>query len=468
MYYTYKKVDSNCLQLVQDLEDNQHKKIFWLDSALPIEVDNCDDLKYIKEKSRYSYIGVNPIKEFVQYEGESEQECLKRLDSFISTKLTYYSIDENDSNVKGIKPQYYIYISYDFGERLLGIHNDNPNNIDLHSIYSMFCHDNWIYDHMRNQMYYIHVSEEKVSSSDLQKRLKSLISSNLIVVKKNSFEKLDSVVPNSNFTYDEYIDSVKKVKNYILEGDVYQMNLSQLFSFKLSIDPFELYRKVRLSNPTAFSAYIKLNDKSIISSSPERFLYKNDGKIYSEPIKGTKPRGKNKKEDNANICELLSSEKELSENIMIVDLMRNDLGRISKYGTVEVEDKYYVEKYNSVLQLVSRVKGELKSNIKFSDIINETFPGGSITGCPKIRAMEIISELENSKRGLYTGTIGRIDYDCESFDLSIVIRTILKSGNDSTISLGGGIVFDSKPESEFQETIDKGSAIIKRLREENE
>jgi para-aminobenzoate synthetase component 1 len=259
------------------------------------------------------------------------------------------------------------------------------------------------------------------------------------------------------------MEAIRWVKHYIREGHVYQINLSQIFTFPWHYSPESLYKKIRLTNPAPFGAFFKYADWAILSTSPERFLYRVNNVISTEPIKGTMPRGRTPEEDEANVRDLLSSIKERAEHIMIVDLLRNDLGRICEYGTVHVEDRFYVEKYRSVHQLISRVVGRLRSDASLGFVLAETFPGGSITGAPKIRAMEIIAESEPHKRSAYTGTIGRVSINRNNFDLSILIRTIIMQKGFAALSLGGGIVFDSEELAEYQETIDKGAAIVHAL-----
>ncbi|MFD1774700.1 anthranilate synthase component I family protein [Paenibacillus rhizophilus] len=451
-------------ELVNNL--NQNSKLFFLDSANNESHDfEIPQEQYLQEKSKYSFLGVNPIREFC-YSNDNEEaiKVLKRLDEFLDIKINKLNVfvEPVDEELKQqLKPQFFFYASYNFGEKLQNIDNTSTDLIALPDVYCVLCADNFLINHHTSKIYYIYAGEEELDLFQLQYRVNMLTAASGADHLFKEEELVDAGDFESNFNLDEYLSAIDKIKNYIYDGHIYQVNLAQTFSFNFPGDYWDVYKKIRKSNPAPFCAFFKMGGMSILSTTPERFLYKKDGKVYTEPIKGTRPRGVTAEEDQINCQKLKTSEKERSENIMIVDLLRNDLGRICNYGTVEVEKLLYVEKYASVFQLISRVVGELKPELKFGDILEETFPGGSITGCPKLRAMEIIAEMEPSRRSLFTGTLGRISVDGETFDLSIVIRTILVSGQYAQISLGGGIVYDSSPVKEYQETIDKGAAIVK-------
>lgn len=266
----------------------------------------------------------------------------------------------------------------------------------------------------------------------------------------------------SNFTREDYIQAVLRAKEYIAAGDVYQVNLSQRFSAKVSTPPFELYKTLRTLNPAPFAAYLNCGEAIIISSSPERFLRISGRSVETRPIKGTRPRGKNKREDERLKHELLESAKDKAELIMIVDLERNDLGRVCEYGTVRVPEIITLETYATVLHLVSTITGRLKGDKDHIDCIKACFPGGSITGAPKIRAMEIIDELEPTQRKIYTGAIGYLGFNQQT-DLNIVIRTMLYCNGMVHFQVGGGIVADSDPALEYEETFHKGKALMETL-----
>jgi len=267
----------------------------------------------------------------------------------------------------------------------------------------------------------------------------------------------------SNFTKENYLKAVKKAKDLIRRGDIYQVNLSQRFECGFDGDPFELYLKLRSINPAPFAAYLNLGDFKIVSASPERFIRIGGGRIETRPIKGTRPRSADARADESLKRELLSSAKDRAEHIMILDLERNDLGRVSEYGTVAPSEFIITETYATVHHLVSTVEGRLREGTDIVDCLKNCFPGGSITGAPKVRSMEVIEELEPTKRGIYTGSIGYIDFSGNA-DLSIVIRTIIIKGDRLYFQVGGGIVADSDAEKEYRETLDKGMALAEAVR----
>jgi len=266
----------------------------------------------------------------------------------------------------------------------------------------------------------------------------------------------------SNFSKAEYMRIVEEAKEYIRKGDIYQVNLSQRFEADLNMEPYELYLRLREASPAPFSSYLNFGDAAVISSSPERFLMKRGNYIETRPIKGTRPRSHDPLMDEFNERDLLESCKDRAEHIMIVDLERNDLGRICEYGSVSPTEFLTLERYSTVFHLVSTVSGRLKNGIGPIDCLVSTFPGGSITGAPKIRSMQIIEELEPVKRSLYTGAIGYISFD-GNMDTSIAIRTMIVKDKKIYFQVGGGIVFDSDPEKEYYETLDKAKGIMDAL-----
>lgn len=266
----------------------------------------------------------------------------------------------------------------------------------------------------------------------------------------------------ANLKKEDYLKAIDKIKDYITEGDIYQVNMTQRFECNMKVSPFELYVRLRKINPAPFASFLNLGAGSIVSSSPERFIKLHNGRIETRPIKGTCPRGTTPEEDQKNREALLSSEKNKAELLMIVDLERNDIGRIAKPGTVKVTELFHLESYATVHHLVATVTGEICDGYDIVDCLKATFPGGSITGAPKIRAMEIIDELEPTTRNIYTGSIGYIGFDGNA-DFNIVIRTILCKDDKAYFQVGGGIVSDSQGELEFQESLDKAKALIKTL-----
>lgn len=265
-----------------------------------------------------------------------------------------------------------------------------------------------------------------------------------------------------NFTRPEYLTAVETAREYIASGDIFQVNLSQRFEAELPVPPYQLYLRLKGINPAPFAAYLNFDDATIICASPERFLKVDGGMVETRPMKGTRPRGKSPAEDEALAKELQDSVKDRAENVMIVDLERNDLGRVCRYGTVRVRELWTLEKYATVFQLTSCVEGRLRQEKNRIDLLKACFPGGSITGAPKVRAMEIIDELEPTKRSIYTGSIGYIGFG-DTMDLNIVIRTILVKNGRAYLQVGGAVTYDSNAEAEYQETLDKARALFQAL-----
>lgn len=266
----------------------------------------------------------------------------------------------------------------------------------------------------------------------------------------------------SNFTRAEYVKALVRTKRYIAAGDIFQANISQRFHARWGASSAELYRRLRASNPAPFAAYFDFPGGAVLSSSPERFLKVTGRRVETRPVKGTRRRTGDEETDRKAAAELLASEKDNAELAMIVDLERNDLGRVCEYGTVRVTEPRVLETYPTVFHLVATVEGTLHAEHDLASLLRATFPGGSITGAPKIRAMEIIDELEPTARNVYTGSIGYVDFSGRA-DLNIAIRTMVKVGQDVYFQAGGGIVADSDPEDEYEETVDKARALIRAL-----
>ena len=267
----------------------------------------------------------------------------------------------------------------------------------------------------------------------------------------------------SNFTRAAYLDAVARTIEYVYAGDIFQANLSQRLQAPLREPPLELYARLRRVNPAPFAAYLDFGDVVVASSSPERFLRVHDGPLVeARPIKGTRPRGISPEHDLLLALSLAESDKDRAENVMIVDLLRNDLSRVCRPGSVRVPELFALEHYATVHHLVSTVVGELAPEHDPADLLRAAFPGGSITGAPKVRAMQIIAELEPTQRAVYCGSIGYWSLS-GTLDLSIVIRTCLALGRDVYFQVGGGIVADSDPEQEYRETLDKAAGVIAAL-----
>lgn len=266
----------------------------------------------------------------------------------------------------------------------------------------------------------------------------------------------------SNMTEDQFCAAVEHAKEYIVAGDVIQVVLSRKFSGRISVPPFRLYRALRLINPSPYTFFVKCGERILVGASPEAMVRLTGTRAESRPIAGTRPRGETEQRDRQLADELLADEKERAEHIMLVDLARNDLGRVARHGSVQVTDFMGIERYSHVMHIVSHVQAELRQDCDVFDLIRATFPAGTLSGAPKIRAMEIIHELEPCPRGPYGGAVGYIGYDGNA-DLAITIRTATLDGNSVTVQAGAGIVYDSVPENEWLETENKARGMVRAL-----
>ncbi|MBI3814040.1 MAG: chorismate-binding protein, partial [Nitrospinae bacterium] len=279
---------------------------------------------------------------------------------------------------------------------------------------------------------------------------------------RNSELRTSNFELRSNVSKEVFKESVLKCKQYIKEGDIFQVVLSQRIETDFHSDPFNIYRALRTINPSPYMYFFKLGDIKIVGSSPEVLVRLEDETVEVRPLAGTRPRGVTEEEDRRLARELLNDEKERAEHIMLVDLGRNDVGRVSKKGSVEVNELMVIEKYSHVMHIVSNVRGKIEKGMDCYDVLKATFPAGTVSGAPKIRAMEIIEELEPTRRGIYAGAVGYFSFS-GNMDMAITIRTLLIKGKTAYLGIGAGIVADSEPEREFEETMNKGKALIKAI-----
>ncbi|MBS3938948.1 MAG: aminodeoxychorismate synthase component I [Peptococcaceae bacterium] len=362
------------------------------------------------------------------------------------------------------------YFSYDLGRMVEVIPNHSIDDLQVPDMYLGFYERVLAIDHDENRAYLVatglpYRGEEALRRAECAlMEGKNKLSRPLVGLSDPWAEPSISAADlKAHFTHETYCAAIRKVKEYIARGDIYQANMTQRLEAPLRMPPYQLYRRLRQVNPAPFAAYLDCGEGlCILSSSPERFLLLDHGVVEARPIKGTRPRGRTPDEDNANREELLASEKDRAELVMIIDLERNDLGRVCTYGTVRVPELIVLEEYATVFHLVSTVRGELAPGKSAVDLLKATFPGGSITGAPKIRAMEIIEELEPVRRGIYTGAIGYLGFDGR-VDLNIAIRTLVNQDDRLYLQVGGGIVTDSDPAAEYAETWHKAKAPLRSL-----
>ena len=326
-----------------------------------------------------------------------------------------------------------------------------------------------IHDNLKKKLYFIQNCFNDEIIKDYKKKYKEINDEiiNLIFLANYNLnisndKKKEKIVVKSNISKNQFIRNVKKAQRYIKIGDIFQVVLSQRFEANLTKSPIEIYKKLRVSNPSPFMYFFNFEDFQIIGASPEILVRLRNNKITIRPIAGTRPRGKNSREDKAYEKDLLKDKKELSEHLMLLDLGRNDTGKVSKVNSVKVTEKFVVEKYSHVMHIVSNVVGKFNKKYSKFDTLLSGFPAGTVSGAPKIRAMEIIDELEKSKRKVYAGGIGYFSANGD-FDTCIALRTAVSKNNKFYVQAGAGIVADSKPLNEYKETINKAKALLKSL-----
>ncbi len=360
------------------------------------------------------------------------------------------------------------YFGYDLGRRIERLPETATDDLKLPECYLAFYDAVVAYDHLENRTYICATGLPEANEAKRQRRaqerlaeIKEMIAGCPVSIPESG-EAAGRGELKGNFTHREYLQAVARARDYIGAGDIFEVNLSQRFEAELNVAPYELYKRLRAINPAPFASYFNFDGVTVVGASPERFLRVRGDRVETRPIKGTRPRGRTPAEDEKLAGELLASAKDRAENIMIVDLERNDLGRVCRYGTVKVTELAVLETFPTVFHLTSTVEGQLSPGKTRADLLKATFPGGSITGAPKVRAMEIIEELEPTRRSVYTGSLGYLGFDGD-MDLDIVIRTIIVKDRRAYFQVGGAIVYDSEPEAEYVETLDKGRALMAAL-----
>lgn len=462
--------------LVEEIYTSDPLKLFHDFSKLAGSI-LFDSSKHMADLGRYSFIGVSPFLFLTSKNGQvilsGEQnkvldnacpftELQKQLSRFPLKTLT--GMPPFQTGAAGL-------FSYDLVHHLENIPRFKQDDMQFVDMAVGFYDLVIAFDNLLNKTYIFSSGYPEVTLPARKQRAKDRISWLLNEIAqiqdlpepdrtKIAFEDI-----HANFSQIDYLHAVDKTRDYILAGDIFEGTVSQRFKTTLpdALSPYDLYLRLREVNQAPFSGYFNINHKQIIASaSPERFLKVENNLVETRPIKGTRPRSKDLQEDKKLIAELHASEKDKAENVMIVDLMRNDLSRVCMDGTVVVPQLCKVETYPTVHHLVSVVQGQLQPNLNAVDLLRATFPGGSITGAPKIRAMEIIAEVEPTSRGPYTGSLGYISFD-GNMDSSILIRSFCINQNQATFQVGGAIVLDSDAKSEYEESLVKARGLMRAL-----
>jgi len=464
--YTSKKVNSDdeVINLIDNFLEEKNSFIF-------------ESVEKGKIKGRYTIFGKNPDKiwEFNNQKSylitENKKIILKDKPEMLIEKIIENFKFDTPKNLPKICSLISGYFSYDSIRYIEKIPNSCKNDLNLPDVRLMRPRTLVIHDNLKKEIFYISniFSDEKIIN--YQKKydsiktdlFKLLVQSSIKNINKNKALKEKKIKIKSNTSKNKFLAMVNKAKKYIKLGDIFQVVLSQRFEAKLIKKPLEIYKKLRVTNPSPFMFYFNFNDFQIIGASPEILVRLRDNKITVRPIAGTRPRGKNKKQDLFYEKDLLKDRKELSEHLMLLDLGRNDAGKVSKINTVKVTESFIIERYSHVMHIVSNVIGEYNKKFsKFKSLL-AGFPAGTVSGAPKIRAMEIIDELETSRRKVYAGGIGYFSANGE-FDTCIALRTAVAKNKKFYVQAGAGIVADSKPINEYNETVNKAKALINALR----
>jgi anthranilate synthase component 1 len=364
------------------------------------------------------------------------------------------------------------FFSYDIVRQLENIGDETKDDLDLPDCVLMFFDRLLAFDHLRHQIHIIataNVSSESprkaydravADIAQLEKKLASGLRPGQWQKpssKRHGKLKVRPVTANREFE-----KSIKKAKEYIGAGDIFQVVLSQRLDFTPEVPPFDIYRALRAVNPSPYMYFLKMGETHVLGSSPEMLVRVTGRKLEYRPIAGTHPRGRDESEDQRLEAKMLSDEKERAEHVMLVDLGRNDLGRVSEYGSVKVNDLMYVERYSHVMHIVSALEGKLRPELHALDAFAACFPAGTLSGAPKVRAMQIIEELEPTRRAIYGGSVLYADF-AGNLDSCIAIRTMLMKGKKAYLQAGAGIVADSDPASEYQESINKAQAVLRAV-----
>ena len=428
-----------------------------------------------KIRGRYTIIGFNPdkifnIKKNVIIEDDFKKKKIinKNILKYLNNLFQNFKV-KSSKELPRMSSMLVGYFSYDIIRLIENIPNKCKDDLKIPDIRLMRPKNLIIYDNVKRKIFYIEniYNDQKIYDypseyEKIKNTLNELRYYGNIPLPENFHINNKKINIKSNISKSKFKSIVRKAKTYIKKGDIFQVVLSQRFSAEIKKPPLEIYNTLRKSNPSPFMFYFNYDDFQVLGSSPEILVRLVNGEVTIRPIAGTRPRGKNPKEDKKLTAELLNDPKELSEHLMLLDLGRNDVGKVSKANSVKVTERFKVEKYSHVMHIVSNVIGKLRKNLSLFETFLSGFPAGTVSGAPKIRAMEIIDELEVSKRKLYAGGIGYFTANQE-FDTCIALRTALIKNKKIYVQAGAGVVADSKPESEYKETINKAKALMQAI-----
>lgn len=429
---------------------------------------------YDKNYDRYTFFGVEP-EEIISSKGQSLVITKKdgtedvREGNPLTLLKEYYNEFEirKDNEELNFSGGLVGNVGYDFVRYSEVLPEENPDEIGIETVQLMLMKEFIVVDHVAETLTAVILeSDDETGKETAVKKAAELIKTAMQEQKESEVRLFpDGVITKKSDTLEEYSEKVNKIKQYIRDGHIFQTVLSQRWTIATGQDGFDLYCELRELNPSPYLYYFNFGDFEVIGSSPEMLVKQQGNRVFTCPIAGTRPRGKTKEEDDRLHRELLADEKERAEHVMLVDLARNDMGRITEFGTVKVTDFMSVKNYSHVMHIVSMVEGRKKGSFHPFDLLASFLPAGTLSGAPKIRAMEIIEELESVRRGLYGGATGYVDFSGD-MDFCITIRTMIKKGKNVYLQAGAGIVADSVPENEYKECCNKVMALAKTLVEE--
>ena len=426
-------------------------------------------------RGRYTIIGFNPDKTYnikkdriIVDNFKNKQIIKKNILSFLNELLKDFKV-KSSGDMPTMSSMLVGYFSYDIIRLVEKISDKCKNDIDIPDIRLIRPRNLVIYDNLKKKIFFIKniFKDENIVNYELEYQLIKNTFAELehfgkIKLPENFHKVKRKIKVRSNLSKSKFKKIVNKAKNYIKKGDIFQVVLSQRFEAKVDKPSLEIYNTLRLLNPSPFMFYFNFNDFQILGSSPEILVRLLNNEVTIRPIAGTRPRGKNKLQDKKLTAELLKDPKEIAEHLMLLDLGRNDVGKVSEINSVKVTEKFKVEKYSHVMHIVSNVVGNFDKKMSIFETLLSGFPAGTVSGAPKIKAMEIIDKLEKNKRKLYAGGIGYFTSNKE-FDTCIALRTALIKNKKFYVQSGAGIVADSKPEKEYQETVNKAKALMKAV-----
>ncbi|WP_058308819.1 anthranilate synthase component I [Gracilibacillus massiliensis] len=416
------------------------------------------------EKGRFSFIGLNPYKEII---GSANETTVINHTKGTNEKVQQKPLEVVKAHIpKEELPLPYAfyggaigYIGYDAIRQYEDIGTLLEDEIDMPDVHMMFYQDVIVFDHMKQKITMMTINLDGTRDDDtLDEKLHQLQDQIWTPETTMSDEELH-VSFNPSIAKETYLKMVETAKQHIIDGDIFQVVLSQRMKASFDADPFTFYRRLRVSNPSPYMYFIDFDDYIVLGASPESLIKTTGKHVVTNPIAGTRPRGKSEAEDQQLATELLADEKELAEHKMLVDLSRNDLGRVCEIGSITIPKYMMIERYQHVMHIVSEVHGELTADYTGLDALISTLPAGTVSGAPKIRAMQIINDLEDKKRGVYAGAVGYINMNGD-LDLALAIRTMVIKGQNAYVQAGAGVVYDSDPESEYQETLNKAKSLL--------